>query len=58
MKKIISTFILAITMFAACNSQSNEPIKVKSEEMDTVALYDIHGNYMKDTLIPKEILTK
>ncbi len=51
-------FAIAAGMFVACNLQRNEPIKVKSEEMDAVCMYDMNRNYMRDTLIEKESLTK
>lgn len=58
MKIIICIFLLATGLFTACNSQNNEPIKVKSEVMDTVPQYDLNGNYVRDTLIPRETMTK
>ena len=58
MKKLICIFIIVSVFFVACNTQSNEPIKVKSEVMDTVRQYDLNGNYVKDTLIPRETMTK
>ena len=58
MKKLICISIIVLAFFVACNTQSNEPIKVKSEEFDTVKMYDMNGNYDRDTLLPRETMTK
>jgi len=48
MKKYTAVFFFELFLFAACTQSAKNP---EAERMDTVPIYDLNGNVLRDTLI-------